>query len=211
MATNPAIMTKLANPGPATKGILDEWNKYFKDSKYVGHGSTSTGGSAYAKFSVPAVHPTKLVRVPVRVGNRHYLGVSSLFNETWDAWAKLRAESMSKDPIKIRTIRDDFTNSWNDQSTLRHFLSEMGLHVRSSPAPMYESFFTFVGMIPEMDRAIRDISSSSLIQDKKKNHEINTALCDIRNPLRTLLRHGIEREQIRDMIDEEIVRLITEG
>ena len=210
MATNPAIMAKLTNPGPATKGILDEWNKYFKDSKYVGHGSTKTGGSAYVKFSVPAVHPTKLVRVPVRVGNRHYLGVSSLFNETWDAWAKLRAELMSKDPIKIRALKDDFANSWSNHSTLQSFLVEIGVN-KNNPAPMYESFFTFVGMIPEMDKAIRDVSSSSLIQEKKKNHEVNTALCDIRIPLRTLLRHGIDRDQIRDMVDEEIVRLITEG
>lgn len=210
MAADPVIIAKLVKPGPVTKILLEDWQRCFKDSKYVGHSATKTGGTAYAKFTVPSVHPTKLVRIPIRMNGYYKRTVANTFNDMWIAWAKLTAETKYKDPLKINGHISSMTNSWSEPSLIKSFLEEIGL-TNANPAVTYESFFTFVGFVPELTRAFNDVSSSSVVYDKKKNHEIETAMYDIRAPLRTLLRHGIEREQIRDMIDEEIVKLITEG
>lgn len=203
---DPIILGKFTSPGPIATTFIYEWQKYFKDSKYVGHGAAKTGSTAYAKFSIPMVHKTKLCRVSVNTRRRNLITASNMFSDLWSTWAKLRIEKNGLS--NAGKAYNDWTNTYSRDNSFALLMSELGTN---SHAHLYEAFFTAVGFMPEINKAINDILASPSIEDKKRSHAIKSALYDIREPLRTLLRYGIETEQLHDMINNEIVDLITNG
>jgi hypothetical protein len=204
---NPVLLAKFTNPGPVANAFIKEWNEYFKGSKYVGHGASKTGTTAYAKFSIPAVNKFKLCKVSIRVRYHSKPSGVSITSDVWEAWAKLRVEKIT-DGARSRNMFYDWTRNYTGESSLSKLFNETGANGHQD---LYEAFFTAVGFMPELDKAAKDVASSSTVEEKKKIHEVKSALFDIRAPLRTLLRHGIETEQLHEMINHEIVDLITDG
>lgn len=205
---NPAVLAKFQNPGPVANAFLIEWLKFFKDSKYVGHSAGKTGSTAYAKFSVPSVNKYKLCKVPVRV-KYHSRNPSKIMicDEVWEAWAKLRIEKV-EDVSKKSRMFNDWTRNYTNDTSLSQLFAEVGA---SSHQELYEAFFEAVEFFPELNKAVKDVANSSCVEEKKKSHEIKCALSDIRGPLRTLLKHGIETDKLHEMINIEIMDLVTNG
>jgi uncharacterized membrane protein len=203
MAISSAVMAKFQNPSPTIKAVIDLYHANFANSEFVGVGATKTGGTAYVKFSIPAIQKFRLMKCSVNVRSAHLNNMRYAF---WHAWTDLRAENLPDE--KRRLFRQSWNDTWNDDSKMKRLIIEAGV---THNHEFWEAFFDHVGLTPTLQKALQEVKSSAVVQDKRKNHEVKTALQDIRGPLRILLRHGIETEQLHEMINHEIVDLITNG
>ena len=203
MAVSPNMIRIFNNPTMLIKATIDQYHQDFQGSEFVGIGATKTGGTAYVKFSIPAVQKFRLMKCSIGVKHASLDGMRYAF---WHAWTELRAERVSES--KRREFRQHWNDTWNADSKLKQLLQETGA---TSSHVFWEAFFDHVGLTPKLQVALNEVKSSSVVQDKRKNHEVKTAIQDIRGPLRVLLRHGIEIDELHEMIKIEVVDLITNG
>jgi len=184
--------------------------------------ASPTGNTLVVRFHVPALGKNRTMEATApSYGHQPVYRYQEVLNLLFSAFMQtaFKRGLIKGMPSSVDAwLKSEWTvRSWSDSwksSVMKRVAEETGKHSGCGDVDVKAAFAAVLhdmGLTATVASVVSAMSHNTIASEKRKTHAVRTGLDSLRPALRNLLSLGVDHDELKSMIDEEIVKLVQES